>query len=292
MKPSFVRTGILVLAVACAAGLAFAPASLAQGTNPNKVPDVEQQREQEQQLKQRQLGQGVADQQAQAPKVDPLEEAAYKAFYDVGAQDAEKRIQLGQDFLQKYPSGRYTEAVYAGLTNAYYAKQDWKNFYANADKALAIKADDVDLLVMVGWVIPHIITPDDPDASSKLDKAERCEKQAIVGMASLVKPANMTDEQFALTKTEKLSEAHSGLGLVYFRRQQFDESVKELQQATQGAASPDPTDLFVLGFSLQNLKRNAEAADAFNRCAQIPGALQDRCKQSADAARKLAGPSK
>lgn len=292
MKLSFVRTGILILAVACMASFEFAPAALAQGTNPNLVPAKEQQQEQDQQLKERQMGQGTSDQQAQAPKVDPLEEAAYKAFYDAGAQDADKRIQLGQDFVQKYPASRYTEAVYAGLTSAYYTKQDWKDFYASADKALAIRADDVDLLVMVGWVIPHIITPDDPDASSKLDKAERFEKQAIVAMPSLVKPATMTDEQFALTKTEKLAEAHSGLGLVYFRRQQFDDSVKELQQATQGAANPDPTDLFVLGYSLQNLNRYSEAVDAYNRCGQVPGPLQDRCKQSAEAAKKLAAQSK
>jgi hypothetical protein len=40
------------------------------------------------------------------------------------------------------------------------------------------------------------------------------------------------------------------------------------------------------------LNRNAEAADAFNRCGQIPGGLQDRCKQSAEAVKKQAPSSK
>ena len=93
------------------------------------------------------------------PAVDPQEEAAYKAFFDAGAQDADKRIQLGKDFVQKYPTSRYTESVYAGLVQAYYSKQDWKNFYANADKALALNADDVSVLTMVGWVIPHVLRP-------------------------------------------------------------------------------------------------------------------------------------
>jgi tetratricopeptide (TPR) repeat protein len=291
MKLSFVRTGVLFLGIASTAGLVFAPLSFAQGTNPNKVPDVEQQREQDQQLKQRQLNKGISE-QPPAPKVDPLEEAAYKVFYDASPQDADNRIQLGEDFLQKYPKSRYIESVYEGLTTAYYSQKDWKNFYANADKALAIKPDNVDILVMVGWVIPHIITPSDPDASEKLDKAERYEKKAIVAMATLVKPANMTDEQFATSKAEKLAEAHSALGLIYFRRQQYEDAVKELQQATQGAANPDPTDLFVLGFSLQHLERYSEAVDAYNRCVQAPGALQERCKKSAEAAKKLAAQSK
>ncbi len=290
MNARKLRRRILCFAVVGAATLSLAPTSPAQGTNPNYIPSQEQKHEQELQLKQKQLEQGNADQSA--PKVDPLEEAAYKAFYDAGVKDPDKRIQLGQDFIQKYPSSRYTEAVYAGLASAYYAKQNWKEFYASSDKALAIKSDDVDLLVMVGWVIPHIITPSDTDAADKLDKAERYEKQAIVAIATLPKPVTATDEQWASTKTDKLSQAHSALGLVYFRRQQYADAAKELQQATQAAANPDPTDFFVLGYSLQNLSRFSEAIEAYNRCAQVQGPLQDRCKQSADAVKKLAAQPK
>jgi len=182
--------------------------------------------------------------------------------------------------------------VDAGLLKKYYAKQDWNNFYASADKALAANPDNVDVLTTVGWVIPHTYHPDDPNAERNLDKAETYEKHAIDVIGKMTKPEGITDAQFGAFKNEELSEAHSGLGLVYFRRQDFEESVKELQQSMQGAATPDATDLFVLGLGLQNLDRNREAADAFSRCAQIQGSLQDQCKQSADAVKKLAGPSK
>lgn len=275
------RIRLRISAVAFAATTMFAGASFAQnGTDPNLVPEIEQQQNTNQQLEQRTL--------EQTPKANPQEEAAYKAFYDTKAQDADARIQLGEAFVQKYPNSHYAESVYAGLTQAYYMKQDWKDFYASSDKAVALNPDDASILVMVGWVIPHALNPSDPDASSNLDKAERYEKHAIVVIGTMPKPASMTDDQFAQTKTSLLSQAHSGLGLVYFRRQDSNDSVKELQQATQSSAAPDPTDLFVLGLGLQNLSRYSEAADAFNRCGQIPGALQDRCKQSADAAKKQA----
>jgi tetratricopeptide (TPR) repeat protein len=254
----------------------------AQGTDPNLIPELQKQKETNQQLEQRALNQGAS------PKADPQEEAAYKAFYDSNPQDADTRIKLGEAFLQKYPMSRYAESVYAGLTHAYYAKQDWKNFYASGDKTLALNPDDPSVLVIVGWVIPHSLNPNDPNASSDLDKAEKYEKHAIEVIGTMVKPANMTDEQFSQTKALLLSQAHSGLGLVYFRRQQSEDSAKELQQATQSSPSPDPTDLFVLGLDLQSLNRYGEAAEAFNRCGQIPGALQDRCKQSADAVKKQA----
>ncbi len=83
-------------------------------------------------------------------------------------------------------------------------------------------------------------------------------------------------KSLAASKTEDLALAHSGLGLVYFRRQQYDDSAKELKQATQAASTPDPSDLYVLGIDLQTLKQNPEAADAFDRCAQNPGPLPGR----------------
>jgi tetratricopeptide (TPR) repeat protein len=181
---------------------------------------------------------------------------------------------------------RYAESVYAVLTHAYSAKQDWKNFYADADKALALNPDDATVLVIVGWIIPHDYNPESADAVKNLDKAERYEKHAIEIIPTLPKPANITDDQFAQSKSALLSEAHSGLGLVYFRRQDSEDSVKELQQSMQLAASPDPTDMFVLGLGLQSLNRYVDAADAFNRCGQVPSSLQDRCKQSANAAKK------
>jgi tetratricopeptide (TPR) repeat protein len=219
-------------------------------------------------------------------KLNPKEEAAYKAFFSVNPELADKKIQLGLDFLKKYPASILVEPVEVGLVNAYYAKQDWTDFYASADKALTLKPDDVDVLTTVGWVIPHVYSSSDADADQKLDKAEAYEKHAVEVIATMPKPSYLTDAQFVASKKEKADQAHSGLGLVYFRREDYDNAVKELALATKDNPNPDQTDLYVLGISLQNLKRNADAADAFRRCGQMPGGVQDRCKQSADAAQK------
>ena len=224
--------------------------------------------------------------------VDSKEEAAYRAFFKVNAEDPDKKIKLGQDFLAKYPKSPYTEPVDVGLTQVFFAKQDWKNFYAFSDAALALKPNDVDVLTQVGWVIPHVYNPDDADADKQLDKAETYEKRALKDLPTLAKPPGMTDEQFATAKIEKTAEAHSGLGLVYFRRQDFDDAAKELQQATQNNPNPDATDFFALGASLQNGGHYVEAADAYTRCGQIMGSLQDTCKQNADKSKQLAAQKK
>ncbi len=232
----------------------------------------------------------LTDVQEQGGAVDPQEVNAYKAFYK--ADEPAKKIKLGDGFLQKYPKSALDEPVDVGLLNVYYAQQDWKNVYATADSALALKPNDVYVLTTVGWAIPHFYHPDDSDADQMLDKAETYAKHALEVLPAMPKPSYMTDAQFAAMKTQSALQAHSALGLVYFRREDYENSAKELQQSTPSTANPDATDLYVLGVDFENLNRFADATDAYNRCGQIAGPLQDRCKQSADAAKKQIPQSK
>lgn len=221
----------------------------------------------------------------QRQSVDRGQQKAYTEFYKVPASDPDKRIQLGNDFLTRYPKSPLDEGIEVGLTNAYYAKQDWNDFYATADKALALNPDEVDILTNVGWVIPHEYDPNDANAAQLLDKAENYEKHALDVLEKMPKPKSVSAAQFAVMKAQKQQEAHSALGLVYFRRGDYASSVSELQQSTVGS-NPDQTDLYVLGVDLQNLHRGADAVAAFTRCGQILGALQTQCQQGAEQAKK------
>ena len=218
-------------------------------------------------------------------RVDKKEEDAYKTYHNAGPGDA--KTQLGEEFDQKFPSSRYDETVESELVTAYYNKQDWQKFYAMADKVTTKNPDNVTVLTLVGWVIPRIYDPNDPQSAARLDQSERYEKHALDLMQTLTKPAQVSAADFQLAKERGAAQAHSGLGMTFFRRQDFEDSARELALAVQ-ASDPDPTDLYVLGTDLQNLNRNAEAADAFAKCSQLPGTLQDRCKTQADAAKKAA----
>jgi tetratricopeptide (TPR) repeat protein len=288
VKTSSMHFAFRALPTVLTAGLLIVPISLAQMGGGSQSKPMQGGTD----IQQTELHELTDVQRQPGVKIDPKEQKAYDEFFRLGPADADKKIQLGNAFLQKYPSSIFAEAVDAGLTNAYYTKQDWKDFYATADKALALKPDDVDLLATVGWVIPHVYNPHADDADKLLDKAESCEKSAIQVMNTMTKPASLTDAQFAAAKSQKTIQAHSALGLIYFRREDYNDSVKELQQSIENNPSPDQTDLFVLGMDLQNMDRFADAADAFGRCGQVAGNLQDRCKQNADMARKQAAQPK
>jgi tetratricopeptide (TPR) repeat protein len=286
MRLSLSGSAVWALSIAFAASLALAAVSHAQATAGRQQATPMSSGADSLQTELHML----TDVQRQGGAQDPQEVNAYKAFYK--ANEPAKKIELGNSFLQKYPKSALDEPVDVGLLNVYYSEQDWKDVYATANSALALKPDDLYVLTTVGWVIPHVYQPDDSDADQLLDKAATYAKHAIEVIPTMTKPSYMTDAQFAAMKTQSAVQAHSALGLVYFRRGDYANSAKELQQSTPGTANPDPTDLFVLGADLENLNRFADAADAYNRCGQIAGPLQDRCKQSADAAKKQIPQSK
>jgi len=214
------------------------------------------------------------------------QDAAYKAF--VKEPEPVRKIQLGDAFLKKYPKSPVEEQIDVGMMNAYRDSRDWKDSFRFADSALALEPDDVDVLTIVGWTIPHVSNPSDPDHEQQLTKAETYSKHALDVMAKMPKPHGVSDADFEAAKAKRSFQAHSALGLVYFRRNDYENSAMELALATKNNPAPDPTDLFILGADYQNLKRYGEAADAYGGCAAIAGALQDRCKQSAAATKAAA----
>jgi len=285
---SLLKTGAIVGAVFLALGYAgTVQAQYKTGSGSNQSTSTGQTQSQTQTKPGDDKGQQTAPQATNSP-----EDVDYKAFYDLKQDDFDQTIKLGEAFVEKYPASKYDESVYSRLTQTYYAKQNFPKMYEEGDKALALNPDDVTVLVRLGWVTPHNnVDPNDMDAERKLQKAETELKHALEVLPTLPKPVNMTDDAFAKAKADTAEQAHSGLGLVYFREGKYDQSVTELQASTQ-EATPDPTDLYVMGVDLEKLKKFNEAADAYNKCGAQPSQLQNACKSKAAAAKQQASQAK
>lgn len=221
---------------------------------------------------------------------NPKAARAYKTF--LKTKDPDKRIKLGKDFINRYPSDYRAQGVYEQLAQLYYAKQDFQDFNSCADRGIALYPDDATLLSLAGWVIPHRYNQNDPDRDKKLTKAELYENRALSAISTMKAPTGMSDAQFSAYKKQVSALAHGSLGLIYFRESKFTDSVTEMQTAAQDTSSPEATDYLVLGADYQNLGDLKKAADAFARCAQISGPLQAGCKQYAESSLKQAGQTK
>jgi len=221
-----------------------------------------------------------------APKVEPAEDTAYKSFYDLQPNQPVEQIRQGEAYLMKYPNSSYRELVYSRLAQAYVTNQDFRRMEEDGTKALALNPNDVDALATLAWAMPHSYNPDDPQAAARLQKAQDYAQRALQILPTLTKPDGISAEDFEHIRSERLSEAHSGLGLVDFRRGQYAQAVPEFQQATKPANSPDPVDFFILGISLEQLPRYEEAAAAYDQCGKVPGTFQTRCQAGVLQARK------
>ena len=219
-----------------------------------------------------------------AANLAPGELSAYTAFYKVKPEESDKMIELGEAYLAKYPRGAYIEAVYSQLSVAEYQKKDFAKMDEYGDQALTLDPNDLTVLVFNGWVVPHWASP----TQAQLAKAETYEKRVLDLMPTLVKPNGVKEKDFAAAKSQYAAQAHSGLGLVYYRKQEYEGAVAELRQGIAASPSPDPTDYFALGKSLDSLDRFSEAAAAFKSCASIPGSEQGPCRQQLDAEKKRA----
>ncbi len=209
------------------------------------------------------------------------EDSAYEAF--AREPNPEKKIQLGEAFEEKYPKSHRAPGVESDLVPLYYDTGDWRKFEAAAVSAIAKDPDDVPLLSLAGWAIPRHYAEADPNAVARLDESEKYDKHALALVASMKKPRGITDADFDRVKANQAWQAHSGLGVAYFRRVDYADSARELQIAiSQEYPQPDPFDLYILGVDLQKLHRDAEAADAFAKCAQSPGNMQAQCKRDAE----------
>jgi tetratricopeptide (TPR) repeat protein len=220
-------------------------------------------------------------------KVNKAEEAAYKAFFAAQGADPAMQIQLGEDFITKFPMSKYLGGVYGVLTTAYYTSGNTDKMFAAGAKALELNPDNVDVLALLAMAIPRRVKANTPDGPQQLQKAEVYAHHAIELIPSLTKPDTVDDATFEKAKNDKLALAHSGLGLLDIDNKKYEDAKTELTQAVQLASAPDPVDYYLLGNADYQGSYLNGAIAAYDKCAAT-GPLVTQCKAREDSVKKEA----
>jgi tetratricopeptide (TPR) repeat protein len=278
---TWLTTGALVVMLAAAAGTVAQnpPPAPAPGSNQNPPPATSTD-------KTKPANNSLTLDDPNAAPVNAEEDAAFKALSDP-AIDQAKRIELGEAFLQKYPTSRYRSPVYGTLVMAYIQSGQVQKMEEVADKEIALNPNDVQVLAVVGQTLPRAMNSKTPDQEKVLAKAEQYDRKAIELTPTLPKPASVSDEAFSTVKNQTLGMAHGGLGLVYIRRGKFSEAIPELNQAVTIDPTPDPVNYYLLGMANVKTSHFDDSVAAYNKCAAIVGAMQETCKKGAEEAKKL-----
>ena len=220
-------------------------------------------------------------------KVNKAEEAAYKTFFASQGGDPAMQIQLGEDFITKFPMSKYLGGVYGLLTTAYYTTGNSDKMFAAGAKALELNPDNADVLALLAMAIPRRVKANTPDGPQQLQKAEVYAHHAIEIIPSLTKPESVDDATFEKAKNDKLALCHSGLGLLDIDHQKFEDARTELTQAVQLASAPDPVDYYLLGNADYQGSYLNGAIAAYDKCAAT-GPLVTQCKAREESVKKEA----
>lgn len=226
---------------------------------------------------------------ATPPPVNAEEDAAIKAFRAMPNEDVQKKIQAGNDFVQKYPASRYRLEVYSWMVRGYLSMGDVPKMEVVGEKDLELNPNDAQTLAILGSALPRSIGSNVTQEQKEkvLTQAEQYANKAIELVPTLTKPEGMSDEMFIGARNQTLSMAYSGLGLVAFRRGKFSDAIPNLEKSLKLDVNPDPVNYFVLALSNEKASHFDDAVAAFTKCAEIQSGLQATCKQGIEEAKKL-----
>ncbi len=223
---------------------------------------------------------------AKKEKVNKAEEAAYKNVLAAQGGDPAAEVQVGEDFITKFPTSKYNGGVYGMLTTAYFTTGNTDKMFAAGAKALELNPNNVDVLALLSMAIPRRAKTTMPDYAQQMKNAEDYAHRTIELVPTLEKPATVDDATFEKAKNDKLALAHSGLGLINLNvKKNYDDARTELTQAVQLATAPDPVDYYLLGSADAQASFMNGAIAAYDKCAQS-GPLMTQCKAREEAVKK------
>jgi len=205
----------------------------------------------------------------------------------VPATDYAKKIQAGESFLKAYPKSELTRYVYPVLVVCYIQYGQIDKGMTTAQKDFEVNPKDFRTMAVLSQTLARTYNATAANADEQLAKANDYGKKALEGVPTLVKPEGVTDEVFAQAKADIEAMARGGVGLVLLQQKKYADAIPDLQKATT-LNTNDQTNFYLLGVASQNSDHFAEAAAAFEKCAALPGNLQETCKSGAAEAKKLA----
>jgi tetratricopeptide (TPR) repeat protein len=191
-----------------------------------------------------------------------IEQAMFLGFYRI-TSPAKRAASLTR-FAQLFPDSQFANQALGVAATSYQQAQNMPKMLEVANGLLAKDPDNIGMLLL--------LSDDYGEKGEQLDKAEAYAKKVITLLATVQKPEGVTDEQWQQQISLQKGLALSCLGQVNIEKKDNEQAVQNLKAASP-LLKPDEgsygRNQYRLGFALLNLKRNAEAKDAFTQSASV-----------------------
>ena len=207
-----------------------------------------------------------------------IQQAVYNGA--LRAPEPGKRAAFLARFAQAFPDSPYANQALGVAATSYLQAQNVPKMLEVANGLLAKDPSNLGMLLVLSDYYC-----DKPD---QLAKGETYAKKAISAVDSAPRPEGLTDEQWAQQKGLQKGLALSSLGQVNIEKKDNAQAVENLKAAAPLLKPDDGSygrNQYRLGFALANLKKSAEAKEAFTQAASVNGPYkalaQDKLKAAA-----------
>ena len=191
-----------------------------------------------------------------------VQQLVFSGIYQ--AKDPGKRAALLVKFASLFPDSPFENQALGVAATAYQQAQNAPRMLEVANGLLAKDPNNLGMLLLLADYYG--------EKGEQLDKAEAYAKKAASLVDTVQKPEGATEEQWARQKSLQKGLALSSLGQVNIAKKDNAQAVDNLKAAAPLVKADDNSyarNQYRLGFALLNLKRNAEAKDAFTQAASV-----------------------
>jgi tetratricopeptide (TPR) repeat protein len=196
-----------------------------------------------------------------------IEQAMFLGFYR--STNAAKRAALLTHFAQLFPDSQFANQALGVAATSYQQAQNVPKMLEVANGLLVKDPNNIGMLLLLSDYYS--------EKGEQLDKAEASAKKAITLLGTATKPEGVTDEQWRQQISLQKGLALSSLGQVNIQKKDNAQAVENFKAAAPLLKSDDGSygrNQYRLGFALLNLKKNAEAKDAFTQSASVNSAYK------------------
>jgi tetratricopeptide (TPR) repeat protein len=196
-----------------------------------------------------------------------IQQAMFLGFYRTA--NAAKRAALLTHFAELFPDSPYTNQALGVAATSYQQAQNVPKMLELANGVLAKDPNNIGMLLLLSDYYS--------EKGEQLDKADASAKKVIALLGTVQKPEGVTDEQWQQQVSLQKGLALSALGQVNIQKKDNAQAAENFKAASPLLKSDDGSygrNQYRLGFALLNLKRNAEAKDAFTQAASVNSAYK------------------
>jgi len=194
--------------------------------------------------------------------INYIEEALY--MVDFRTPSPAKRAAELAHFAQILPESPYANQALGVAAASYQQAQNIPKMLEVANGLLAKDPNNIGMLLLLSDYYS--------EKGEQLDKAEASAKKAITLLGSAQKPEGVTDDQWQKEVSLQKGLALSSLGQVGIQKNENAQAAANFKEAAPLLKADEGSygrNQYRLGFALLNLKKNAEAKEAFTQAASV-----------------------